>query len=196
MKETIIFDLDGTLVDSKELHDQSFEWACRQQVDDFIMPCDLQGMTTIDKGQVLNNNHGFNFDLERLHLDKQIHTDKHVNLLHWNPGIPDLFNSLHTKYNIVIASNARSHFVYDVINRMNLYKVDIVLTKSFIPDDKSKPDPFIFNFAMKLVGADPSTTTIIEDSEPGFIAATRSEASNVIRVSNSDECYNYMETLF
>lgn len=199
MKPTLIFDLDGTLLDSTGMHDKSFEWACCQQYSDFKLTPELiailHSKTTTKKGQLLNSEYGYNFDLEKLSVDKQSHTDIHMHHLSWHPGIPALFNTLYKKYNVVIASNARSHFVYEAVQRMGLTKVDLILTSQCLTLDEHKPNPAIFIKAMQYVGADPETTTIIEDSTIGIQAAQASGAKHLIKVANSNECYDFMETL-
>lgn len=196
--KTLIFDLDGTLVDARELHRASFEWALQQQDPTFKMTPELthelEGIPTINK-VVLLNSQGYNFNIEKAFEDKQTHTNLHLHMLSWHPGLPKLLDKLADKYNIAIASNARSQFVYKVVALMNITNIDIILTANFVDIHQRKPDPHIFDKAIKLMGANPMHTTIFEDSDAGIKAARASQAHNIIRVNNSSDTYMYLEKL-
>ena len=68
MKKTLIFDLDGTLVDAKELHHASFEWAIQQQKSDFVLTDaikhELEGIRTLNKVELLNKK-GYGLDIQQ-----------------------------------------------------------------------------------------------------------------------------------
>ena len=197
-QKTLIFDLDGTLVDARELHHASFEWALKQQDKTFVLTeqlkIELEGIPTINKVSLLNNL-GYNFDAKKAYEDKQTHTDLHMHMLKWHPGIPSIMAKLSETYNIVIASNARSHFVYGVIARMGLSKVDIILTANFADIDRRKPHPFLFDHSIELLSADPAHATIFEDSIVGLKAAHASSVRNIIKVKCSDDTYSELEKL-
>lgn len=199
MKEkTLIFDLDGTLVDARELHNYSFEWALKQQDADFILTPELknklEGIPSINKVYILNEM-GYNFDVMQTYKQKQEHTNLHMHMLKWHPGLPAILAKLSETYNMAIASNARSEFVYGVVALMGITKFDIILTANFADVDKRKPDPFLFNNAMTLLNADPATTIIFEDSDNGIKAAKDSHAHHIVRVNCSDDTYEYLEKL-
>lgn len=197
-KETLIFDLDGTLVDARELHHASFEWALQQQQPDFTLTDELkeklEGIPTINKVMLLNDM-DYNFNVMKAFDDKQIHTDLHMHMLKWHPGIPTMLAKLSETYKMAIASNARGQFVYGVMALMGITKFDIILSANFAMTHKRKPDPYLFDEAMRLLEADPNKTTIFEDSENGLIAAHSSSAKKVIRVNNSSDTYSQLEKL-
>lgn len=197
-QKTLIFDLDGTLVDAKELHHASFEWAIKQQCPEFVltenMKVRFEGIPTLNKVELLNND-GYSIESSKAYNDKQKHTELHTHMLSWHPGLPKLLDTLSNTYNLSLVSNARSHFVYSVMSLMNMTKFDIVLTANFASMDKRKPDPYLFNTAIELLNCDPKQTTIFEDSETGLEAARDSMAANIIRVNNSADTYSHLERL-
>ena len=197
-QKTLIFDLDGTLVDAKELHHASFEWAVQQQCPEFKLTDSFthlfEGIPTLNKVEWLNAN-GYTLDMFKVYDDKQKHTDLHMHMLSWHPGLPKLLETLSHTYNLAIVSNARSHFVYSVMALMGITKFDIVITANFASLDKRKPAPYMFDKAINLIGANTDTTTIFEDSETGLRAAHASTAKTVISVSNSTDTYNHLEKL-
>jgi len=197
-QKTLIFDIDGTLVEAKQLHHKSFEWAVQQQHPEFTISTELanelEGIPSLNKIEKLQNI-GLKLDPARAYRDKQHHTNLHLHMLSWNKNLPKIINELSNTYNIALASNARSQFVYKVISIMELTQVDIILTANFVPINLRKPSPYIFNMAMQLLNAEPEQTTIFEDSEVGLLAARSSRAKNIIKVNNSDDTYNYLEKL-
>jgi len=197
-KETLIFDLDGTLVDAKELHHVSFEWALQQQDKSFKLTDDkrvlTEGLPTLNKVKVLNQ-FGYDFDAEKVYYDKQTHTDLHIHMVSWNKGLPSILNKLSEKYNMAIVSNARGHFVYSVVSLMNITKFDLILPANFFPMNNRKPSPFPFNTVIQSLEVDPEFVTIYEDSPTGITAAKNSIAKTVIEVKNSDDTYAHLEKL-
>jgi beta-phosphoglucomutase len=99
----------------------------------------------------------------------------------------DQLRELSKRKRVALASNARSKFVFSVLNQFNLDMFEVVLTANYLPIDKRKPDPYIFNETIRLLGADKSTTCIFEDSDVGYEAATKSFVDRVYRVSSSKE---------
>lgn len=189
-KKSIIFDLDGTLVDAKELHHHGFEYAIQQQNPQFILNQDyktmLEGLPTLNKVERLNTL-GYNLDRERVYHDKQKHTDCNLDQLYWNPELPELLEQLSNEYSLGLASNARSRFVFSVVELMGLRCFDVILTANYAPMNLRKPSPWMFTEVMRLLDIAPKDTIIIEDSETGLTAAEASGAAVVLQVLNSDD---------
>lgn len=188
-KKTIIFDLDGTLVDAKELHHAGFEWAVEQQTE-FVLDESyrvmLEGLPTLNKVERLNSM-GFKLDPNLVYLQKQAHTDRNLDCLYWNPEITGLLEQLSERYSLGLASNARSRFVFSVVELMGLHCFDIILTANYAPMHLRKPNPWMFTEVMRLLDSSPKDTIILEDSPTGLSAAEASGAAIVIPVLNSDD---------
>jgi HAD superfamily hydrolase (TIGR01509 family) len=196
-KKSIIFDLDGTLVDAKELHHAGFEWAVQQQKD-FILNetyrVMLEGLPTLNKVERLNSM-GFNLDPDLVYQQKQSHTNRNLDSLEWNPEIPELLEQLSERYNLGLASNARSRFVFNVVELMGLHCFDIILTANYAPMHLRKPNPWMFTEVMRLLDSAPKDTIILEDSPTGLAAAEASGAAIVIPVLNSNDTANRIKEL-
>jgi HAD superfamily hydrolase (TIGR01509 family) len=184
---TIILDLDGTLIDANLLHRQSFEWAI-SQVSDFKMTLELEdeleGVSTINKVIHINETYNKEIPVDEVYKLKQVYTEKNMNTLNMNLELITMLQTISGKYSINLASNARSKFVFSVLNKFKLDMFDIVLTGNYIPIELRKPNPYIFIECMRLLNVKPEECLVIEDSVIGITAGTQSGARKVIRVSD------------
>jgi len=193
---TIIFDLDGTLVDTKDLHHASFEYAVKTFDSSFRLneelKVELEGLSSLNKIEILNSK-GFNLDPVSIYNKKQEHTEKNLHQISWHPELPAILKMLSKHFTLCIASNARSKFVYSAINYMNISCFDIVITANFIPLNFRKPSPYIFIRTMEYACAHPKTTVIFEDSQVGIQAAHNANVSKVYHVKNSADTFINLE---
>tara|TARA_B100000902_G_scaffold387423_1_gene431512 strand:+ start:3089 stop:3664 length:576 start_codon:yes stop_codon:yes gene_type:complete len=181
--QLIIFDLDGTLVDCKELHQAGFRWAVEQQVPgaEFNNE-DVEGMPTTEKIRKLQQM-GIPVTAEIDQIKKE-HTRAHVEeYIKFNPQLKQLFDRLYIKYKLSLCSNSRSEFVFKCLNVLQLWQFESVFSRDYGP---AKPDPWMYNSAMEISGVTPDQTIIFEDSPVGVEAAKRSGAF-VIEVENSQD---------
>ena len=181
--QLIIFDLDGTLVDCKELHQAGFRWAVEQQVPgaEFNNE-DVEGMPTTEKIRKLQQM-GIPVTAEIDQIKKE-HTRAHVEeYIKFNPQLKQLFDRLYIKYKLSLCSNSRSEFVFKCLNVLQLWQFESVFSRDYGP---AKPDPWMYNSAMEISGVTPDQTVIFEDSPVGVEAAKRSGAF-VIEVENSQD---------
>lgn len=198
MIEYFIFDLDGTLIDANKLHRKSFAWAV-SQVDDFSVTPDLEdlleGVPTLNKIEYINKTYNTSIDMRRVYELKQVYTDANLNTLHMNEELIDVMRELSKTRTLALASNARSKFVFSVLNQFDIDFFDIVLTSNYLPLNKRKPDPYIFNQTIKLLDADKTKTCIFEDSEVGLKAAFAAEVDTVVKVLDSDDTYKQLVSM-
>jgi len=181
--QLIIFDLDGTLVDCKELHQAGFRWAVEQQVPgaEFNNE-DVEGMPTTEKIRKLQQM-GIPVTAEIDQIKKE-HTRAHVEeYIKFNPQLKQLFDRLYIKYKLSLCSNSRSEFVFKCLNVLQLWQFESVFSRDYGP---AKPDPWMYNSAMEISGVTPDQTVIFEDSPVGVEAAKRSGAF-VIEVEDSQD---------
>ncbi len=197
---TLIFDLDGTLIDANTLHRDSFRWAVQQVCPSFHITIEmedyLEGVPSLNKIEYINNTFKTGIDSNEVYRLKQEYTEKNMHTISSHNEMGKVLRELSKKYNMVIASNARSRFVYSAIGFMGFTNFDLVLTSNFLPIEKRKPNPYIFLEAMKLIDSCPTKTVIFEDSEVGLTAANLSGAAKVIHVKNSSDTVAKCKELF
>ena len=182
MAKAIIFDLDGVLVDSKEIHfnalnlalsDFDSKYVITQQEQEHI----YEGMTTRSKLDILTKRKGLPaYVHEQIWDNKQKYTAKLFQGIGKDPELSLLFKLI-KDYGIMIgvASNSIRETLDTCLDRLGIsYYVDISLSNEDVRNPK--PNPEIYSKCMTLLVSDPAHTVIYEDSEIGQQAAVASGA--------------------
>lgn len=192
MIKLIIFDLDGVLTETRELHYQALNKA----------------LESIDKKYIINRE-------EHLSTYDGLSTSKKLNLLHINKGLdPSLFNQIWRSkqqatfhiidtfeydnekrrilqklksegYILAVASNSIRHTVKMMLLRLGLMEY---IDKIYSNEDvvHPKPHPEIYMRCMLDFHISPKETLIIEDSHIGRKSAFESGA-HILGVINSND---------
>lgn len=179
--KTLIFDLDGTLVDCKKLHQDGFRWAVSQQCPDVVYDDhEIEGLPTTQKIKYLHDK-GFDVNLGIDEIKRE-HTRAHIHeYVKYNQQIFDHFQRLYTDYNLCLASNSRSEFVFKCLNILQLWQFECVFSRDY---GTAKPDPWMYNECMRITNSNPEETVIFEDSPVGIKGANLTGAT-VIQIKDS-----------
>lgn len=179
----LIFDLDGTLVDCKALHQIAFRKAVLQQVPYAEYDDDeVEGLPTTDKIKVLQNK-GFPVTMEIDKLKRDWTRDQIENYIFSDHLLHKAMTRLDKsgKYTMAVCSNSRNEFMLKCLSILDLWKFDLVYSRDH---GKPKPDPWMFQQCIDITGIPVSDTYIFEDSPVGIEAANATGA-NVIEVTDS-----------
>jgi HAD superfamily hydrolase (TIGR01509 family) len=171
----VLFDLDGTLVDSEIHSDQSISAALRQYgVPDFRLPhTDTQGRTwTFIAGKIL----------ERTRLDRSVEQIAADLLAHWDDVAIDV-KPIPGAQEAVRAAAARN-LRLGVVSSSPRSVIDSFLDKLGVGDcidlsariggdavTNTKPDPEGFLLAASALAVEPAEALVFEDSRAGLMAA-------------------------
>lgn len=201
MKKLIIFDLDGVLIDSKEIHFNALNLALCDIDKKYIITQEEQasifeGLTTRSKLKILTQIKDFPEERHvELWRDKQAYTAK----LFLGAGIDKelitLFRIIKSKNILIgVASNSIRETVDTCLLRLGIDKyVDLSLSNEDILNPK--PSPEIYNKCMNRLECLNDNTVIIEDSEVGKLAATLSGAKLFPIESRSDLTFELIESV-
>lgn len=185
MNKLVIFDLDGVLVNTTDLHTKALRDAVQYVVPgeahlaEFLDASD--GIRTKDKLERLKADYTLSDNAIRcIDLCKQEFTIQELKKLKLNESIVKGIKGLRRRgYKIAVASNSRRSFVDEVVKTIGIRKlVDYSISGDEV--GSPKPDPEIFLKAIEHFGADRKDVFIFEDSPAGLEAAVRTGAEVIV----------------
>ena len=188
MIKLILFDLDGVLVDAKEIH----YTALNEALGEFAISRDehrnlYDGRKTYEKLNMLTERCGLPVsEHEHIFNLKQKRTVEMMHNLPINTHALDLFQHLEDNgYLIGVCSNSIRRTVLTALAKSGLIEYcSVILSNEDVKN--SKPHPEIYWKAMSMMNCLPEETVIVEDSPPGLLAAARSSAKYIRVTSTKD----------
>tara|TARA_R110000803_G_scaffold24640_2_gene59230 strand:- start:1455 stop:2810 length:1356 start_codon:yes stop_codon:yes gene_type:complete len=186
MKKLIIFDLDGVLVEAKQIHFISLNKALGEK---FTISWDehlsiYDGLKTNQKLNILTEQKGLPVSKHKqIWEDKQKYTLKSLSNLQPSTPLQTCMDALISDgYKLAVCSNSIRKTVLTVLSKFDIIdRFDLILSNEDIKN--SKPHPEIYWKAMSMLECLPEETLIVEDSPYGLLAASRSKAY-VMRVGS------------
>ena len=183
MIKAIIFDLDGTLVDSVEYHAEAWVKAFKEYGYDFSHETLSQQIgkgSEFIVGDLLSSE-----EAEKLHSDiaqyrKQYYQDNLLEKVRPFPKVKELFEAIKADgIRIVLASSARKETIE---HYKQLLEIEDLIEGATSTDEveKSKPEPDIFRTALdKLDGVSADEVIVVGDSPYDAIAAKKIDITTI-----------------
>jgi len=193
VKKLIIFDLDGVLVEAKNIHFDALNEALgpKYSIEWNEHLSKYDGLKTNQKLEMLTKEKGLPTELYKQVWDeKQRLTLQKLSDLKPSSQLQVCMSLLVEQgYKIACCSNSIRKTVLTVLSKLGIIEYfDLILSNEDVKN--SKPHPEIYWKAISMMGCLPEETLIVEDSPYGLLAASRSK-SHVIRVeSPKDVTYN------
>jgi HAD superfamily hydrolase (TIGR01509 family) len=191
MSVLLIFDMDGVLIDCKDIHSKAFisSWNILNslcQIDKVFHYKYLDGRNTYAKIDYLQNYFKTSVNRSEIFNNKQSQTISALELCEYSNNISEVFEQLQKDgYILACASNSIRPTVDLILNKLNITKYfNLILSNEDV--ENPKPNPEIYKKVMTTLGYKASNTYIFEDSEIGLTAAKASGA-NVIRIHDSKD---------
>ncbi len=191
MVKLIIFDLDGVLVDAKEIHYNTLNqalWEIGKSDKYVISEADhlstYDGLKTNQKLELLTQLKGLHPNTyETVWNRKQKLTIDVISKLQLDLNKIELFKELRDRgYKLAVASNSIRRSVLVMLAKIGIIEyMDLIISNEDVKN--SKPHPEMYWKTMSMMECLPEETLIVEDSPHGLLAASRSRA-NVLRVDN------------
>jgi HAD superfamily hydrolase (TIGR01509 family) len=201
MTQAIIFDLDGVLVDSKELHYDALNLALRSVNEKYYITRQEQaetfeGMTTRSKLDILTYTRGLPKELHEYVWNlKQQYSAAMFEDLPIDEELISLFKHINNHGIVIgVASNSIRQTLTNCLQALGVWQyVDVSLSNEDVKNPK--PNPEIYNLCMLMLGSVPSSTIVFEDSEIGRAAARQSGANLVEVESRKDLTIEFVQRM-
>ena len=191
MTKLIIFDLDGVLVEAKQIHFDTLNKALLEieQSNKYVISetehlSIYDGLKTNQKLELLTKNKGLHPKFyDDIWYRKQQLTIEAISELQPDLQKIELFKELRNRgYKLACASNSIRRSVLVMLAKIGIIEyMDLIISNEDVKN--SKPHPEMYWKAMSMMGCLPEETLIVEDSPHGLLAASRSRA-NVLRVDS------------
>ena len=185
----IIFDLDGVLVEAKNLHFEALNKALGEKYaiswKEHLSKYD--GLKTNQKLEMLSKEKGLPVKHHsQVWEDKQKYTLEELRNLKPNKVLLSIMDTLvNDGYKIAVCSNSIRKTVLTVLSKLGIMEfMDYIISNEDVQN--SKPHPEMYWRAISKMGCLPEETLIVEDSPYGLLAASRSKA-HILRVKNPSE---------
>ena len=178
----VIFDLDGVLIDSRELHYDALNAALRKVGEQFVISREehlstYDGLNTTRKLEMLSEQKG----LDRKHFnqiwqDKQNATFDLIRNFTINHTAKYIISQLKNRgWKVAVASNSIRETIRIALDTIGILgDVDYIVSNEDVK--RTKPFPEMYWKCMIALGALPKTTIIVEDSHIGRQGAIDSGA--------------------
>jgi HAD superfamily hydrolase (TIGR01509 family) len=192
MKKLIIFDLDGVLVDAKEIHFNALNSALASIDPKYCISLQehlsmYDGLKTHAKINLLNKAKNLPTEYnDTIWKKKQQATEELIESISTNQDLINLLIKIKSEgIKIACCSNSIRSTCYKILSKTGIIEYfDLIISNEDVKN--SKPHPEMYWKAMSLLNVLPEETLIIEDSPVGLMGAEKSGAS-VCRVKNTSD---------
>lgn len=175
MLKSLIFDMDGVLVNSMPYHVEAMKVA----FDSFGVQINNQdiyeheGSRTIDIVHDLlikanKNPKSFSLD-DIIHLYKQEFNK--ISRLEPFEGLKDVLDTLKNKYDLCVVSGAEESIVHDILEKLYPGVFDVIITAKDVEDGKPEPEPYLK--AVEKLGIKKDECIVFENAILGVESAKK-----------------------
>ena len=191
MNKLVIFDLDGVLIDSRDMHYEALNRALSNVDEKYVIHREehlsvYDGLPTSRKLNLLTERKGLPVDKhQQVWEDKQVETLNIFSKLDNDYELMHYFKQLKNKgYQVAVASNSIRNTVKLVLLKLGLLEfIDYYMSNEDV--HRNKPFPEMYWNCMTACNALPKDTVILEDSHIGRQGALDS-GSHLIAIENRD----------
>lgn len=174
--EAVIFDCDGTLVDSMPAHFDAWCEALAIHGAGGVFKEDvffaMGGRPTRDIVVELNDEYNLRLDPEAVAFAKREAFLKRLNTVSLIEEVARFAESLRGKVPMAIASGGTRMVIEKILHRVGISDwFDEVVTADEVPE--GKPSPEVFLYAARLLRVSPTKCLALDDAPSGILAARR-----------------------
>ena len=169
--EGLIFDCDGTLVDTMPIHFKA--WSITTKKYGLIFPEDrfyaLGGVSPFEVLRILSSEQGLKIDFQAVTREKE---SQYMQLISVAKEIPEVMEIVRTNYRkkpMAVASGGTSETVLGILKHCSIEKYfDTIVTSEDVKNPKPAPDTFLE--AARRMNVAPEKCQAYEDADMGIKA--------------------------
>ncbi|MEC9330992.1 MAG: beta-phosphoglucomutase family hydrolase [Verrucomicrobiota bacterium] len=169
--EGLIFDCDGTLVDTMPIHFKA--WSITTKKYGLIFPEDrfyaLGGVSPFEVLRILSSEQGVKIDFQAVTREKE---SQYMQLISEAKEIPEVMEIVRTNYKkkpMAVASGGTSETVLGILKHCSIEKYfDTIVTSEDVKNPKPAPDTFLE--AARRMNVAPEKCQAYEDADMGIKA--------------------------
>jgi HAD superfamily hydrolase (TIGR01509 family) len=174
--DAVIFDCDGTLVDSMPAHFEAWRHALAAHGAGGVFSEDvfyaMGGRPSADIVSEINSEYDLHLDPESVASTKRREFLKRLDSITLIEEVAEFARSLRGRVPMVIATGGNRMTIEQTLRQVGVSDwFDEVVTSDDV--ERGKPEPDIFLRAAELVGVPPEKCLVLEDAPPGILAARR-----------------------
>lgn len=179
----VIFDMDGTLIDTEAAHRQAFVDtgnALGWPLSDALL-LSMVGIHRDENQRMLADRLGPDFPLAQFYADSDALFEAAVDAgIPLRPGAELLLDHLaHAGIPMALATSTAAPFAQQRLARSGLLDYfDVIVTRSDVERPKPHPEPYLL--AARRLGVDPAQIVAVEDSYAGVRSATAAGIATVM----------------
>lgn len=169
----LIFDLDGTILDSMPLHFKAYNhslepWGVKYAHDVFLS---RGGIPTRDTMEMIARENAIeNFSVGEALQRKRIYVDNNLDQITLIEPVMEIIKSYHGKLPMAVGTGSNRETVTRMFEMFGLGDYfEHVVTATDVQNFKPHPETFLK--CSELIGIDPKDCVVFEDGKPGMIAA-------------------------
>lgn len=182
MIKAILFDMDGTLVDSERYYtEMSYKWLCQYNVVDKKEIYKIVGLNMDDTYKTMSLLSGLSYDETKKSYDEYfgMHPMDYNDYLF--DDVRDVLSKLHD-YKLAVCTLSSRWMLDKFINDCSLNCFDLLLSDDDVKNPKPSPD--IYLKAIERLGVNRDETLVIEDSSTGIKAGKNAGICTLARDSS------------
>jgi len=189
--DTVIFDLEGVIIDTEPLWDNSNRLFLQAQGVSYnraaIKPL-IAGKSLTESTRVMREALSLSGDLSTLEAQRKAIIEEQLRAgSTFIPGFLQFHSSIRASYKLCVATSMDTHLLGIVDQQLDLSALFGGKLFSIADvENLSKPDPALFLYAAQQMGSHPETCVVIEDAPSGVQAARNARMKCIALASTFD----------
>lgn len=200
--KALIFDLDGTLVDTMPVHYEAWHHVLKSRgfklSEELFMK--FSGIPTFKIVKIFNKLFNINLNPQEVVEEKEAFFKRNIDRIKQIPMIVDIVKKYYGTLPMSVGTGGYRRMAELIINKTKLYHYfDIIVTADDVENHKPEPDTFLK--CSHLMCVMPQYCEVFEDADNGLIAADKagmiaSDVRKILNLRNKFKPNNQLKNIY